>query len=308
VPTDRPSTFPLPAELAPDEPANLVTPPVQQPIDPDNPPWGLGGAFLVWVASIFLLALIPLFFLIPFSLQRGLDPKSADYVQKLGALATTDPTAIFLQVLALLPTHLLTFALVWALVTRFGKRPFLASLGWGWSGRIGFWASVGLGAALFVVGTAVAKLLGADQTTQMEQIINSSPAARYVIAALAVLTAPFIEEFIYRGILYAALQRLVGVTGAVLLVLLLFTTIHVPQYYPNWGVIAAVGLLSVSLTVIRAYTGRLLPCIVIHLVFNGITSVILLIEPYLSKLGPASEHSSSMILLLANRWSTLSGL
>jgi membrane protease YdiL (CAAX protease family) len=249
-----------------------------------------------------------LFFLVPYSLQRGLDPGSPEYVNNLASLALTDKTAIFLQVLALLPSHLLTFALVWALVTRFGQRPFLASLGWGWSGRLRFWGSVGLGVALFLAGTGVAKLLGADQPTQLEQIINSSPGARYLIAALAVLTAPFVEEFIYRGVLYAALQRLVGVAGAVLIVLGLFTLIHVPQYWPNFGVIAAVGMLSVSLTIIRAYTGRLLPSIVIHLVFNGITSILLLIEPHLPKLGPASEQAASAVLLLANLWLSVSGL
>ncbi len=308
VPTDSQSTFPIAGELTPAGPARTVTPGVHEPIDPNNPRWGLGGAFLVWVASIILLAIIPLFFLIPYSLQRGLDPGSPEYVNNLAALALTDKTAIFLQVLALLPTHLLTFALVWVLVTRFGQRPFLASLGWGWSGRIRFWRSVGLGVALFLAGTGIANLLGADQPTQLEQIIKSSPAARYLIAALAVLTAPFVEEFIYRGVLYAALQRLVGVSGAVLLVLGLFTLIHVPQYWPNFGVIAAVGMLSVSLTIIRAYTGRLLPCIVIHFVFNGITSILLLIEPYLPKFGQASGPAASAGLLLAKLWLSVSGL
>ncbi|CAN5691093.1 hypothetical protein BH18ACI4_BH18ACI4_25060 [soil metagenome] len=309
MPADTPSSFPIAGELTPSEPANLDSPPVREPIDPNSPRWGLGGAFLVWFASILLLAIIPLFFLIPYSLQRGMDPGSPEYVNNLASLALTDKTAIFLQVLALLPTHLLTFALVWALVTRFGKHPFLASLGWGWSGRLHFWGSVGLGVALFIAGTGIAKLLGADQPTQLEQIINSSPGARYLIAALAVLTAPFVEEFIYRGVLYAALQRLVGVAGAVFLVLGLFTLIHVPQYWPNFGIIAAVGVLSVSLTIIRAYTGQLLPCIVIHLVFNGITSILLLIEPHLPKLGPAaSEQTASAVLLLANLWLSVSGL
>lgn len=308
MPTDSQSTFPIASELTPSEPASSVSPRIHEPVDPNNPRWGLGGAFLVWVASILLLAVIPLFFLVPYSLQRGLDPGSPEYVNNLASLALTDKTAIFLQVLALLPSHLLTFALVWALVTRFGQRPFLASLGWGWSGRLRFWGSVGLGVALFLAGTGVAKLLGADQPTQLEQIINSSPGARYLIAALAVLTAPFVEEFIYRGVLYAALQRLVGVAGAVLIVLGLFTLIHVPQYWPNFGVIAAVGMLSVSLTIIRAYTGRLLPSIVIHLVFNGITSILLLIEPHLPKLGPASEQAASAVLLLANLWLSVSGL
>jgi membrane protease YdiL (CAAX protease family) len=308
VPIDSQSAFPIESNLAPRDPAESVTPLVDEPVDPNNPRWGLGGAFLVWVASIVLLAVIPFFFLVPYAFKRGLDPSSPDFAKSFVALATADPTGIFLQILALLPSHLLTFALVWALVTRFGKYPFLASLGWGWSGRLRFWGCVGLGVALFAVGTVVAKLLGADQPTPLDEMINSSPGARYLIAGLAVLTAPFVEEFIYRGVLYAALQKLVGVKGAVVLVLALFTLIHVPQYWPNYGVIAAVGILSISLTVIRAYTGRLLPCIVIHFVFNGITSIILLVEPHLPKVAPASEHANGVAFLLAKFLFSISGL
>lgn len=299
MPTNNQSASPT-SEGAPAQTGGLGTPSARASLDPNNPPWGFAGALLVWVASILLLAIVPLFFLVPYSLQRGLNPSSPDYARNLVELAVSDKTAIFLQVLALLPTHLLTFALVWALVTRFGRRPFLASLGWGWSGRIRFWSSVGLGIALFVAGTTIAKLLGDDKPTQLEQIINSSIAARYVIAALAVLTAPFVEEFIYRGVLYSALQRLVGVSGAVIIVLGLFTIIHVPQYWPNFGVLGAVGLLSLSLTVIRAYTGRLLPCIVIHLVFNGITSILLLIEPHLQNIGPVKTQAAFIPFAIAH--------
>ena len=259
-----------------------------QSVDPNNPAWGIGGALLIWLASILVQAIIPLFFLIPFAISRGLDPASPEFTRSALELAVSDRTAIFLQILSILPTHILTFAFVWAFVTRFGKRPFLSSLGWGWSGRLRFWKSVALGITLFLAATALAKVLGAEKPTQLEQLINSSLAARYTIAALAVFTAPFIEEFIYRGVLYSALQRTIGVRGAVIFVLGLFTLIHVPQYWPNVGVISAVALLSIVLTIVRAHTGRLLPCIVIHMTFNAVQAVLLVIEPYAQRLLPST--------------------
>jgi membrane protease YdiL (CAAX protease family) len=262
------------------------------------PVWGIGGAILIWVASILVQAVIPLFFIVPYAMYRGLNPASPDFARSALELAVTDRTAIFLQVLSIFPTHFLTFAGVWAFVTRFGKRPFLASLGWGWSGRLRFWQSVGLGIALFAAATTLAKLLGAEKPTQLEQLINSSVGARYAIAALAVFTAPFIEEFIYRGVLYAALQRVIGVRGAVIFVLGLFTLIHVPQYWPNLGVISAVALLSIVLTVVRAYTGRLLPCIVIHMAFNAVQAVLLIIEPYAQRLLPPAQPPVPTISIL----------
>ena len=85
-----------------------------------------------------------------------------------------------------------------------------------------------------------------------------------------------------------------------IIVLGIFTLIHVPQYWQNIGVIAAVGLLSVCLTIIRAYTGRLFPCVVIHLVFNGIQAIVLVIEPHLPKLSQASEQTAGIFLRLGN--------
>lgn len=264
--------------------------------NPDNPVWGIGGALLVWVVTILLQAIIPALLLIPYAAHK-LNPNSPNFAREFLEFAATDRSALFLQVFAILPSHLLIFALLWAFVTRFGRRPFLASLGWGWSGRLRFWGSVGLGVALFAAATALVKLLGAEKPTQLEQLINSSIAARYMIAALAVFTAPFVEEFIYRGVLYSALQRTIGVKGAVVFVLALFTLIHVPQYWPNFGVIAAVGFLSIVLTVVRAQTGRLLPCVLIHLVFNLIQAVLLIIEPYAQRMLPTNQPAPTINIL-----------
>lgn len=275
--------------------------------DPDNPPWGLGSALLVWFASIVLIILMPVVFLLPYAWAKGFHPGMPDFGLALAEFALNDRTAVLLQVVSLFPSHLLTLVLVWAVVTRFGKKSFWAAIGWGWARGFRLWRCVGLGTLLFVVGSVIAKLLGAEKPTQLEQIINSSIAARYMISFLAVCTAPFVEEFVYRGVLYAPLQRLAGVKGAVIIVLALFTIIHVPQYWPNVGVIAAVGLLSVVLTVIRAYSGRLLPCIVIHLVFNGIQAVILIVEPHLRPLIPSAEQpapATSLLLALIHSLTT----
>ena len=252
------------------------------PVDPNNPSWGVGAALLVLLASIVLMFLVPLIFLVPYVAVKGL--KSFEPFGK---------TAVLLQVISLFPTHLLTFGLVWIVVTRYGKQSFWAAIGWGWARGFRLWSCVGLGTLLFIVGSVIAKLLGAEKPTQLEQIINSSLLARYMISFLAVCTAPFVEEFVYRGVLYAPLQRLAGVRGAVVIVLALFTIIHVPQYWPNVGVLAAVALLSIVLTVVRAYSGRLLPCIVIHLVFNGIQAVILIIEPHVQPMIPSAERAAS---------------
>jgi membrane protease YdiL (CAAX protease family) len=269
-----------------------------QQANADDPSWGVGSALFVWIASIILIVIMPLLFLLPYASSKGLNISDAGYVKGLAELALSDKTAVLLQVIALLPSHLFTLVLIWAVVTRLGKKPFRASIGWGWSGQREVWLWVASGVGLFMVGTTLAWLLGSAKPTQLEQIINSSLAARYTISILAVGTAPFVEEFMYRGVLYAPLQKLAGAPTAVVLVLALFTIIHVPQYWPNVGVIAAVALLSVALTLVRAYTHRLLPCIIIHLVFNGIQAVLLIIEPYAQRFLPGTEPVNPTFILL----------
>lgn len=284
------SDHPLLAE----EPTASVTSP---PVGPNNPPWGFGSAFLVWLFSILVQFIMQIVIFAGYLIYSGWNPTSPDAGTSLSTLAM-DKTSIFLQILSLLPAHLLTFVLVWLIVTQSGKYPFFRTIGWEWPGRFWPWLSLGLGVVLFGAGMVVANLVGAEKTTTLEQIINSSLAARYTIAFLAVFTAPFIEEFIYRGVLFGAVHKLAGSIVAGVTTLGLFTLIHVPQYWPNFGVLAAVGFLTVALTVIRAKTGRLLPCVVIHFVFNGIQSAYLVIEPHLSRTVPIPEPAPSLLALL----------
>jgi uncharacterized protein len=288
------ATFPLDNNLKSDfSPAPDVGKPSP---DPDNPAWGIGSALMVWIASIFLIVAMPVLFLIPYIASKGLQFSGPD-MKAIADLAINDKTAVLLQVSALFPTHLLTLAIIWALVTRFGKQRF-------WPAIVGraarsseflWWPAIGV--ALYGAGVALMALFGNAKPTPFEQMIESSTAVRYVVSILAVGTAPFIEEFMYRGVLYAPLQKLAGAPVAVSVVLALFTIIHVPQYWPNFGAIAAVAALSIALTVIRAATGRLLPCIIIHLVFNAIQAAILLVQPYVQKVVPSSEPVNPTLIL-----------
>ncbi|MDQ3821227.1 MAG: CPBP family intramembrane metalloprotease [Acidobacteriota bacterium] len=245
-------------------------------IDPNNPPWGIAAGILTWVASVVLLLGMGILFGFTYAAAYFKGGSKEELIQFL----TTDKTALFFQILSALPAHLLTFVIVWAVVTHFGKRPFWESIGWDWGRGFGFWKSAGLAVGLLLLGMGITRIVGGGETS-IDQISHSSAASRYTLAILAGVTAPLIEELVYRGILYSALQKVAGIIWAVIAVSALFALVHVAEYYNNVGVIAVISLLSVCLTMLRAYTGRLLPCFIVHLVFNGIQAVIILIEPYL---------------------------
>lgn len=261
----------------------MNVPSAQPSPEPDhlanNPPWTLLAAVLTWIASVVLLFL-PQIFAIPYvAMHYRNGPPTAEVLM-------ADKTLVFILIAGVLPVHIITLAIVWAIATRLGKFSVAQTLGLKWSPDFRLAHSIGLAVILYGVAFLLTLAFG-GQGTALDRLVESSRAAALMIAFLAVATAPIVEESIYRGILYPAIARVSGAKVAVILVTLLFAIPHVPQYWPNIAVIVSITLLSVALTVLRAWTGRLLPCIAVHFVFNGIQSVIIVAEPYLRT---AIEH------------------
>ncbi len=270
-------------------------PPV--PVDPENPPWAqppwLGAltSLLVWVASVISLLLVPLLLLIPYLIYIAANDR-----QLLANLAN-DKTFLFLSVLGVIPAHIVTFCVAYMIVRRGRIYPFMESLGLSWppawdafKGLVICGACCLIAAALFGVGALVTYLFPGEKT-QLDILIESSYAARVVTAFLAVATAPLVEEVVYRGLLYTGISRFMGeivspafgVGSAIFVVSGLFAAVHFLQYQNNLAVFGVIILVSITLTVVRAITGRLLPCLIIHLVFNGIQAVIILLSPFFTK-------------------------
>jgi membrane protease YdiL (CAAX protease family) len=257
-----------------------------------DPAWGLAAAFGVWFMSVGLLVAGGLLALAVYAVVRLPSLNAADLQRAL----ESDPLLILFSIVAMVPVHLLTFGVAWAVVTGFGKRPFREAVGWSWGGRFGFWTCIGLALGLWLFGIALATLFG-GQETDIDRIIASSNAARFSIAFLAFATAPIVEETVYRGVLYPPLERAAGKNLAIVIVSVMFAAVHLMQYRNNLGVIAAVAVLSFTLTWVRAHTGRLLPCFVIHAAFNGIQAILIVAQPYLKTLLPAQPDAPQGMLL-----------
>lgn len=263
------------ADIAIPKHANLqdVSSSFEEPSFSSRPSWSLFIALLTWVASVVLL-LLPQILAIPYILLRykGLQPSAE--------VLLADKNFILLVVAGVLPAHAITLIIVWLVATRLGERSVVEGLKLRWDGKFSLAASVGLAILLYVAALLLTIAFG-GQGTALDKLVESSRAAALTIAFLAVATAPIVEESVYRGILYPAVERAASAKVAVVVVTLLFAIPHVPQYWPNIAVIGSITILSVALTILRAYTGRLLPCIAVHFVFNGIQSVLIVLDPYL---------------------------
>jgi len=239
---------------------------------PDNPPWNGWIAIGTWILSVLLIAIVPSLILVMYALTQN--PPISDS-EALVEFAKNDPFAIILQVVSIIPVHLITLLIAWLVVTRFRAFSFRKTLGWE-AGSISWWYYPVI-LITFAVVAGVISYYVPEQENDLIRMLRSSKSAVYIVAFLATFTAPIVEEVIYRGILYSAFQRTVGVPAAFMIVTFMFALVHVPQYYPSYSTIFLLGMLSVILTWLRVRSKNLLPCIILHTLFNGIQSLLLVL-------------------------------
>lgn len=273
---------PLPEEHA--EPPAI--PPGAQVQPPPKPEWwvpwiDVGVAVVSWVVSVLLLLFVPVIYVLPYMVYR---------IVKAGAPSAealaSDKMLIFFSVAAILPTHLLTLVLVWIVISYGGRRPFWKNIDFDWpqnsTPAMTTMLSIVVALVLFSLAFAITMFYG-ERKTDLDLMIESSIYTRFATALVAVVTAPLVEELVYRGLLYKALEKAAGVAVAIAVVSLLFAGVHVFQYRNNVAVIAVITLLSITLTVTRAVSGKVLPAFIIHLVFNGIQSVLIVLGAFVDK-------------------------
>jgi membrane protease YdiL (CAAX protease family) len=245
---------------------------------------------LVWLGSIGMVigfSLVALFVYLVIKWIQGRIPTQSEIFQ--------DPLFIILEIASTFPAHILTLMLCWWVVTGFGRRPFWQSLGWGWHPQFKWVHAVALAFLMLGLGYLLDKSLPSQQTA-FEKILGLGLTVRLLVAALAVLTAPLVEEVVYRGVLYTGIERAWGKGGAVFLVTVLFAGVHYWQYSESIAHLTAILSLSLVLTLLRAATGKLLPCVATHMIYNGLQAIALIAVP--DQIIDGTSVNSALIMVL----------
>lgn len=228
--------------------------------------WGIWSGLLVWVASIAFMLVLQLIALIGYGLafDRGL-------LQDLMKGRIT-PVAVLVSLVATFGAQILTMVLAWVIVTEAGKKPFLKALGWDWHPQFRMIHAIALSLGMLGLGWLAGEVLP-HKETDLDKLLNMGLSVRLTVAVIATLGAPIVEEVVYRGVLFSAFERKTSSVLAIVVVTVLFWIVHVPQYWGSWAVLVSLLALSLALTLVRALTGKLLPCVVTHFLFNGIQAV-----------------------------------
>lgn len=96
---------------------------------------------------------------------------------------------------------------------------------------------------------------------------------------LAIIVAPPLEEFLFRGVLFSGMARSLGPTIAALLVTAVFVVIHLPETIHYWPSAVAVLLLGATVRLMRIRSESLGPAITLHLAYNLVLVVTISLVP-----------------------------
>ena len=99
---------------------------------------------------------------------------------------------------------------------------------------------------------------------KMKEHLAAHPSQRWWLGFTAVICAPLAEEYLFRGLLYRALDREWGGWPAVLASAVFFAIYHPAT---SWLPVAAVG---VACALLFKQSRRLWPCVVLHTVYNAV--------------------------------------
>lgn len=235
--------------------------------------WQVLLALFNWAGSIAFSLLIPLALSLVYA---GLfAPQILQELLLKKQLTLTRPLVLS-QLIGLFLAQLFSLLLSWIIVRGQSQESFAAAMGLQWGNRFHLPHALMLGVGMFVLSLGLARLLPQHET-DLDMLLKFGLPVRICLALVATIGAPIQEELVYRGVLYTALERAIGMRSAVIAVSLLFWLVHIPQYWKSPATWVAVLVLSFVLTSLRAWTGKLLPCIATHLFFNGIQGVLLVL-------------------------------
>jgi membrane protease YdiL (CAAX protease family) len=135
----------------------------------------------------------------------------------------------------------------------------------------------GVGLALFV--SAVSAAFPPSHPLPIEKIF-ASRALTVLFMATAVLVAPLVEETIFRGYLYPVAARSFGLAGGIIFTGAIFGLLHGMQLWGGWWQIGLLVIVGILFTFARASTRTNLSSFLLHISYNGVQVVAVLVALY----------------------------
>jgi len=94
-----------------------------------------------------------------------------------------------------------------------------------------------------------------------------------IYVVLSVSIVPIVEEIFWRGFTYPVFEKKFGKVTAIIAISLLFTIYHAESFWGSWLMVIPFFIGGIILTLLRAFTKSILPCILTHWVYNLILTI-----------------------------------
>jgi membrane protease YdiL (CAAX protease family) len=232
----------------------------------ENPPWT--GRDVFYIVMVMFASLVICLIGTTLFVKRVAYP-NATFMQVMGF-----PLVAFA---AQMCSYLVTLGFMFTTATQTREHSFRQAVRWNWPGT---WpAYVVLGVVFAVALQLLARFLPMPKEIPMEAFFKTALRA-WILSIAAMTLVPLMEELFFRGFLYPVVARRLGVIFAVLFTTVSFTAIHVPQladpHMPlsaSWGAILLILIIGLALTIVRAVKKSVAAGVVMHMAYNGFTSV-----------------------------------
>ena len=160
---------------------------------------------------------------------------------------------------------------IWSMVLiaqgRYRER-FREAIRWRWP-QLHWFKYFLAGVGMWVVAAELSRFLpNPGKTLPIEQAFQSTTAA-YILAIFGITIAPIVEEMFFRGLLYSALERRVGMTAGIIITALAFALLHSAQLANSWSPLAVLFTVGLVLTIVRARSGSVAASVLLHVGYNG---------------------------------------
>ncbi len=193
-----------------------------------------------------------------------------------GPIPKLQTNVVFLLTLQLI-FYAFLLAYIFLFVKLYYKTPFLTTLKWKKLSSHNVVRYLLGGAALSLVVMVIPPLLPEKKSFPLEKMFNSTSSA-YAIAAFAIIVAPFMEELLFRGLLFAFIEKHGGLNFAIVSTALLFAGLHIFEYWGAWNNVVMILIVGMTFSIVRGLTGSLTPSFLLHLAYNGTLMLVLFLQ------------------------------
>lgn len=184
-----------------------------------------------------------------------------------------DPKELGENALFVIPMQMIAYLLVVGfmagLVWMRHQQGLWEAIGWNMPSERLAMAALAMGGVLGLFSEVSSTLLQrwTPKTLPIEQLFRD-PSSGYLLAGFGVLVAPLVEELFFRGFLYPAVARWTGPAISIIFTAGAFAALHGAQLAYAWPPLLVLFIVGMVFTLIRARTGSVATCVMVHVGYN----------------------------------------